>query len=120
MWESTARSENQDRQWERELRQTAAVFAAELKRRFEEQIAVDARGFKKTLLSSLKRLLPPGPGRLPVEATTKAIRMRKLGRTWKEIYAAVIPNYSNMGRAERHLAESNLRAGCRSRVNTRK
>jgi hypothetical protein len=117
MEKPTVISRNQDRQWERELRQLSAVFAAELKRRFEEQIARDARGFKKTLLSTLKRMLPPGPGRLPVAAITKAIQMRKLGRTWKDIYPATIPNYSELGRAERHLAESNLRAACRSRVN---
>ena len=106
--------------WQRRLYRAITDFTALLSRDFAPQIGSDPRGFKKTVVHQIKRLLPPGPGRLPLEAITRAIKLRAQNVDWKDIYAVCIPGYSELGRAERHLAASNLRAACRSRLNARR
>ena len=102
------------------LEQVVREFARRLKRLFPEEIAQDPRGFKRTVVHLLKRNLPPGPGRTPLETITKAIQLRGLGRPWPDVYCACIPGYEALGKADRYLATSNLRGGLRSRLNVRK
>src|SRR5690349_15531378 len=74
----------------------AAAFAARLKRKFAAEIARDPRAFKKAVLHYLRIHLPPGPGRLPDEAITRATTLRSMGRQWKDIYPVCIPAYDKL------------------------
>jgi hypothetical protein len=103
-----------------DLERTMERMATTLKRDFAQRIADDAKGFKKAAVHLLKQYLPPGPGRLPELAITRAIQLHSLCWSWQDIYPACIPAYAGLGRAERRLAESNLRAARRSRLNARK
>ncbi len=101
---------------EREMRQVAA----RLRRDFADEIPADPKGFKKRATHYLKRYLPPCAGR-PAEASiTEAIRMRKEGRTWSEVYPLAIPCHRRLDPPVRRQAESNLRAAVRSRRNATK
>jgi hypothetical protein len=102
------------------LERIARRFTERLRCVFAAEIARDVRGFKKRVIQQLKRNLPPGPGRTPLEATTKAIQLRELGGLWPDVYRACIPGYDTLSKAERHMAANNLRAARRSRLNLRK
>ena len=104
----------------RDLPSTMKQVGAHLRHLFSEDIAQDARRFKKLAVHHLRRSLPPFPGRPPEAALTKAIGLRKQGLEWKQIYPQCIPNHSSLPPTERRQAESNLRGACRSRRNARK
>ena len=98
---------------DRSIRRIAAI----LQRDYAHQIAEDPRGFKKRVVHKLKLYLPPGPGR-PAEASiTKAVELRKQGLDWKQIYPQCIPNHAQFDPPIRRMAELNLRAARRSRLN---
>ena len=92
--------------------------AARLRRDFAPRIAQDPRKFKRLAVSYLKNYLPPGPGRPPEDAITKAMQLRKQGLEWKQIYPQCIPDHAQPIPAVRRQAESKLRGACRSRRNT--
>jgi hypothetical protein len=92
-------------------------IAARLRRDFAAYIAGDPKKFKREAVRYLKLYLPPGPGRPQEDAITTAIKLRKQRVNWKEIYAQCIPDHSKMLPAIRRLAEQNLRAARRSRLN---
>jgi hypothetical protein len=95
-------------------------FAAGLRCAFAQEIAKDARRFKKLAVYHLKRSLPPLPGRPPKESLTRAIELRKEGMDWRQIYPLCIPGHSGMPAAVRRQAETNLRGASRSRRNAAK
>jgi hypothetical protein len=102
----------------RDLDRAMRRIAAMLQRDFARQIAENAKVFKKRVVHKLKLYLPPGPGR-PAEASiTKAVELRKLGLDWMQIYPQCIPNHAQLDPPTRRMAELNLRAARRSRLNT--
>ena len=96
------------------MRQVAAM----LQYRFTVQVTRNPKKFKKDAVHYLRLYLPPGPGQLAEDATTKAIELRKQAWGWKQIYPQCISHYANLSPAARRLAEYNLRGACRSRRNT--
>jgi hypothetical protein len=90
-------------------------FAVRLRREYEAEITRDARGFKKRVVTIVRRNLPPFAGRPSEEAITRAISLRKQGCEWKAIYPQCIPRHASLPPAVRRQAESNLRAACRKR-----
>jgi hypothetical protein len=92
--------------------------AARLRRDFAPRIAQDQRKFKRQAVFFLKRFLPPGPGRPAGDAVTEAIKLRKQGLEWKQIYPKCIAGHAQLIPAVRRQAEYNLRGVCRSRRNT--
>jgi len=55
-----------------------------------------------------------------LDVTAKMIQLRALAWTWKDIDPVCIPSQAEMGRGDRHLAQSNFRANCKTLVNERK
>jgi hypothetical protein len=92
--------------------------AARLRRDFAPRIAQDQRKFKRQAVFFLKRFLPPGPGRPAGDTVTEAIKLRKQGLEWKQIYPKCIAGHAQLIPAVRRQAEYNLRGVCRSRRNT--
>ena len=95
-------------------------FAKRLLKLFAAEIASDPRAFKKRAIETLKRSLPPYPGRPTEQAITQAAILRGEGREWPEVYRLVIADHRHLDPATRRLAESNLRSAIRSRRNARK
>ena len=108
------------RRAEPDLARSMRQVGARLRRDFAEQIAQDARRFKKRAVQYLKRQLPPHPGRPPEASLTRAIELHREGKEWKQIYPVCIPGHSGLPPAIRRQAESNLRGACRSRRNAAK
>lgn len=106
--------------WHPDLDRAVCSFAARLKRKFAAEIVQDQRAFKKAALHLLRLHLPPGPGRVPEAAVTKAIELRSLGTPWQDIYPVCIPDYTSLTPAGRSEAASRLRTARRARINTRK
>lgn len=104
----------------KDLARAIRQFGARLRRDFADQIAENAREFKKLVVHDLKRSLPPHSGRPPEASLTKAIELHNEGLEWKAIYPQCIPGHSQMPPAVRRQAESNLRGACRSRRNAAK
>jgi hypothetical protein len=77
-----------------------------------------ARDFKRYAVFQLKRNLPPGPGRPPYEAVTKAIQLRSQGMSWDAVYLECIPGFKGLPSGKRQVLKSELRSRCRSRRNT--
>jgi len=99
------------------IEQEAKRFTNRLRREFADLIHVDAKTFKKCVMSCVRRGLPPFVGRPNDEAITRAIELCKQGIPWKEIYPQCIINHAGLSLAERRQAEGNLRAARRSRKN---
>jgi len=99
------------------IEQEAKRFTKRLRREFAELIQVDAKTFKKCVMSCVRRGLPPFVGRPSDDAITRAIELYKQRVPWKEIYPQCITNHACLSLAERRQAESNLRAAKRSRKN---
>jgi hypothetical protein len=95
----------------------AKRFTARLKRQYATEIATDAKGFKKCVVTLVKRGLPPGAGRPNEAAITLADQLRKQGLPWKDIYPHCITCHASLEPAERRIAENNLRSSRRSRRN---
>jgi hypothetical protein len=102
-----------------ELEMALRRFATRLRRDYAAEIARDARGFKKDVVRLLRRELPPGPGRPPDEAVTRATNMRAKDQPWATIYCQCIPGYGSLNPGDRQLAASRLRTAVRSRRNRR-
>ena len=62
------------------LERLARRFSERLKREFAEEIQRDPRGFKKRVVTLVRRALPPFGGRPPENAIDRAIELRKLGQ----------------------------------------
>lgn len=99
------------------IEQEAKRFTRRLRREFGALIQMDAKTFKKCVMSCVRRGLPPFVGRPSDDAITRAIELRKQGIPWKEIYPQCISNHACLSPAERRQAEGNLRAAKRSRKN---
>lgn len=95
-------------------------FARRLSKVFAKEISSDPRTFKKGVIETLRRHLPPFAGRPTEEAITTAAALRAERREWPEIYRLVIPGHCELDSATRRQMESNLRSAIRSRRNARK
>jgi len=100
-----------------DLERMVSLFVKRLRVKHAEEIGSDARKFKRRVVSILRRKLPPFAGRPTEEAITRAIELRTQGCEWRDIYPQCIPGHASLPPAERRQAESNLRAGKRSRRN---
>ena len=95
-------------------------FAFRLKRDFANEIARDARGFKKSVLRWVRQELPPRRGRPNDPRLDAAARMIGQGKTAREVLRAQVPGYSRLDTYGRYLAEKGLRAAIsRRRKQTR-
>jgi hypothetical protein len=95
-------------------------FATRLLREHDEEVKLDAKGFKNRACGLFRRCLPPFAGR-PTEASiTTAAELRKQKREWQEIYPVVILNHATLDPPIRRQSESNLRSALRSRRNARR
>ena len=90
-------------------------FAGRLSRDFADELARDARAFKKLVLSALRRRLPPYAGRPPELSVTLASDLRKRNVDWQAIYPQCIEGHPTMPALVRRQAEYNLRCAVRSR-----
>jgi hypothetical protein len=106
--------------WKKILDRAVEDFAYRLREFFAPQMADDARAreFKKYAVLRLKTNLPPGPGRPPDAAITKAIQLRDQGTSWDGVSEACIPGFAELPRGKRQVLKSQLRDRCRSRRNT--
>jgi len=102
------------------IEQEAKRFTRRLRREFGALIQMDAKTFKKCVMSCVRRGLPPFVGRPSDDAITRAIELRKQGLPWKEIYQQCISNHACLPPAERHQTQIKLRDACRSRKNARR
>ena len=85
-------------------------FASFLKTHFAQEIARDARAFKKLVLRLIRRELPPRCGRPNDPRIDSAVRMvEKQGKSVKEVLRSQIPNFDCMDAYARYLAEKGLR-----------
>jgi hypothetical protein len=104
----------------RDCAHEAKRFAKRISKLFASEIASDPRGFKKQLTQTIKRNLPPFPGRPTEQSITLAAKLKAGGNGWQDIYPAVLPDHAQMDPPTRRLAESNLRSAIRSRRNARR
>jgi hypothetical protein len=79
-----------------DLESAIRKFADSLKRDFAAKIAGNARAFKQRAVRLLRVNLPPGPGRPADELITKAERMYRARKSWKEIYNECIDHFSEI------------------------
>ena len=101
----------------KQLGPTIRQFAKRLRQNYASEITADPWGFKRKAKRLLGLYLPPGPGRPPEPAISKAIELRRQGQEWKQIYPQVIPRHSELDPIQRRYEESNLRSATRSRRN---
>jgi hypothetical protein len=99
------------------IQREAKRFTARLKRRYAAEIATDTKGFKKCVVSLIKRGLPPFAGRPNEASITRADELLTQGLPWKLIYPQCIPCHATLLPAERRNAENNLRSSRRARRN---
>ena len=92
------------------VEQTISQFASRLRSRFHDQIARDAREFKKLVLRLIRRGLPPRPGRPNDPRLDAACRMIRQGKTVKQVLWLQIPDFDRLDTYGRYLAEKGLRA----------
>jgi hypothetical protein len=105
---------------ERDCAHEAKRFAKRISKLFASEIASDPRGFKKQLTQTIKRNLPPFPGRPTEQSITLAAKLKAGDTGWRDIYPVVIPDHAQMDPPTRRVAESNLRSAIRSRRNARR
>jgi hypothetical protein len=92
------------------IEQTISQFASKLRSRFRDQIARDAREFKKLVLRLMRRELPPRPGRPNDPRLDAACRMIHQGKTVKQVLRVQVPDFDRLDTYGRYLAEKGLRA----------
>jgi hypothetical protein len=94
----------------RNLEETVIQFVTGVRSRFQDQIASDARGFKKLIIRLVRRQLPPRPGRPNDPQIDAAFRLVQQGRTVKDVLRLQIPGFERLDTYGRYLAEKGLRA----------
>lgn len=94
----------------KDLESSVRQFALRLKDDFANEIACDARGFKKKVLHWLRQELPPRRGRPNDPRLDAAARMIAQGKTTREVLAAQVPGFGRLDTYGRYLAEKGLRA----------
>jgi hypothetical protein len=88
----------------------AREFTSLLKTKFAQDVARDAKAFKKQVLRLIRRELPPGRGRPNDPRLDYAARMVGQGKTVKYILRSQIPGFDKLDTYSRYLAEKGLRA----------
>ena len=84
-------------------------FVQQLRRNHASDIARDARGFKKQVVTLIRRELPPRRGRPNDPRIDAALEMIQQGKSMKEILRCQIPDFQQMDTYGRYLAEKGLR-----------
>ncbi len=102
------------------LAQRVREFTDALRRDYGREIHRNPRAFKHQVVRLVRLGLPPGPGRPPDEAITRAIQLRERGTPWLEVYRKCIPNFADLGDGDRQLAMTRFRSAVRSRTHQRK
>jgi len=92
------------------IEQTVSQFVSGVKSRFQDQIARDARGFKKLVIRLVRRELPPRPGRPNDPQIDAAVRLVQQGRSVKDVLHLQIRGFEKLDTYGRYLAEKGLRA----------
>ena len=88
----------------------AREFALFLKINFAQEVARDAKAFKKQVIRLIRRELPPRRGRPNDPRLDYAIRMVEQGKTVKDLLRSQIPGFDLLDAYGRYLAEKGLRA----------
>lgn len=100
------------------LKRSVRAYASELRAEFSREIARDERAFKKRVVRLIKDHLPPGPGRPPGQAITRAADLRRKGKTWQQIYAVCLLDAPDQN--SRRIAQWQLRDAVRKRLGVRR
>ena len=90
--------------------------ANKLKKEYAAAIAADARAFKKLTVSFWRQALSPGGGRPLKPEITEALRLRRAGVPWKDIYSRVIPGHEKLAPGDRRWRERQLRDSVKRRI----
>lgn len=119
--ESRKRSKTGRRpRWKAVVDRAVQDLTSRLKEQHGQLLADDdhAREFKKYIVRRIKADLPPGPGRPPNAAITKAMQLRDQGVSWGDVCLECIPDFNELPIGKRQVLKSELRSRCRSRRNT--
>jgi len=84
-------------------------FVQHLQRNHASDLARDARGFKKQVVTLIRRELPPRRGRPNDPRIDAALQMIQQRKSIKEILRCQIPDFEQMDTYGRYLAEKGLR-----------
>lgn len=94
----------------KDINRTLRSFTEALKREFAEDITRDPRGFKKQVVTLIRRELPPKRGRPNDPRLDEAAQMVEQGKLVRDVLRAQIPGFERMDTYGRYLAEKGLRA----------
>ena len=97
----------------RDIDRAVRSFCADLRREHSEQFEQDPRAFRARVVRYVKMSMPLRAGRPPKEEITVALKMRKAGSAWAEVFKRCLP--SDSSGAERRVQELNLRCAVRAR-----
>jgi hypothetical protein len=95
---------------------SAREFALFLKTHFAQEIARDARGFKKLVLRLIRRELPPKRGRPNNPLLDDAVRMVTEGRSVKDVLRLQVHDFERMDAYGRYLVDRGMRAAIARRL----
>ena len=94
----------------------AREFASFLRTHFAQEIARDAKAFKKCVLRWIRRELPPRRGRPNDPRIDAAVRMVQQGRSVKDVLRLQIPEFDSLDTYGGYLAEKGLRTAITRRL----
>ena len=87
----------------------ARDFARMLRHKFPQEISSNPREFKKQVLRTIRRELPPGRGRPASPQIEAAIAMLKQGKTIRQVLQMQIEGFEQVDAYGRYLMEKALR-----------